>query len=56
MKSKFTYEEKRAILALYISNFESCTSIIWDVSISQSTFYTWRSAYRKEHEEVNVRC
>ena len=38
MKSKFTYEERQAILDRYISKSESPTSIIKSVGISKSTF------------------
>ena len=41
MKSKFTHEEKQAILDRYISKSESPTSIIKSVGISKSTFYKW---------------
>ena len=39
MKSKFTHEEKQAILDRYISKSESPTSIIKSAGISKSTFY-----------------
>ena len=52
MKSKFTNEEKQAILDLYISKAESPTSIIKSVGISKSTFYKWLSDYRTEQAEA----
>ena len=52
MKSKFTNEEKRAILERYILKSKSPTNIIKSVGISKSTFYTWLSDYRKEQEET----
>ena len=52
MKLKFTHEEKQAILERYISKSESPKSIIMDVGISKSTFYTWLSDYQKEQEEA----
>lgn len=52
MKSKFTNEEKQAILERYISKFESPTSIIKSVGISKSTFYKWLSDYRTEQAEA----
>lgn len=52
MKSKFTNEEKQAILERYISKSESPTSIIKSVGISKSTFYKWLSDYRTEHAEA----
>ncbi len=51
MKSKFTNEEKQAILERYISKSESPTSIIKSVGISKSTFYKWLSDYRTEQAE-----
>ena len=52
MKSKFTNEEKQAILERYISKSESPTSIIKSVGISKSTFYKWLSDYRTEQAEA----
>ncbi len=52
MKSKFTNEEKQAILKRYISKSESPTSIIKSVGISKSTFYKWLSDYRNDQVEV----
>lgn len=52
MKSKFTNEEKQAILKRYISKSESPTSIIKSVGISKSTFYKWLSDYRNDQAEV----
>ena len=52
MKSKFTNEEKQAILDRYISKAESPTSIIKSVGISKSTFYKWLSDYRTEQAEA----
>jgi transposase len=52
MKSKFTYEEKQAILNRYILKSESPTSIIESVGISKSTFYKWLSDYRAERAEA----
>ena len=52
MKSKFTYEERQAILDRYISKSESSTSIIKSVGISKSTFYKWLSDYRSEQAEA----
>ena len=52
MKSKFTHEEKRAILERYISKSESPTSIIKSVGISKSTFYKWLSDYRAEQAKA----
>ena len=52
MKSKFTHEEKQAILDRYISKSESPTSIIKSVGISKSTFYKWLSDYRTEQAEA----
>ncbi len=52
MKSKFTTEEKYAILHRYISKSESPTSIIKSVGISKSTFYKWLSDYRAEQAEA----
>ena len=52
MKSKFTNEEKQAILDRYISKSESPTSIIKSVGISKSTFYKWLSDYRNDQAEV----
>ncbi len=51
MNSKFTHEEKQAILDRYISKSESPTSIIKSVEISKSTFYKWISDYRREQAE-----
>ena len=47
MKSKFTDDEKQAIINRYISNSESPLDIINSVDISKSTFYKWLSDYRK---------
>lgn len=52
MKSKFTNEEKRAILKRYILKSESPTNIIKSVGISKSTFYKWLSDYQKEQAEA----
>ena len=52
MKSKFTHEERQAILDRYISKSESPTSIIRSVGISKSTFYKWLSDYRAEQAEA----
>ena len=52
MKSKFTNEEKQAILERYISKSESPTSISKSVGISKSTFYKWLSDYRTEQAEA----
>ena len=52
MKSKFTHEEKQAILDRYISKSESPTSIIKSVGISKSTFYKWLSDYKREQAEA----
>lgn len=52
MKSKFTNEEKQAILDRYISKSESPASIIKSVGISKSTFYKWLSDYRAEQAEA----
>lgn len=52
MKSKFTQEEKQAILDRYISKSESPTSIIKSVGISKSTLYKWLSYYRKEQAKA----
>lgn len=52
MKSKFTNEEKQAILERYISKSESPTSIIKSVGISKSTFYKWLPDYRTEQAEA----
>ena len=52
MKSKFTQEERQAILDRYISKSESPTSIIKSVGISKSTFYKWLSDYRAEQAEA----
>ena len=52
MKSKFTNEEKQAILERYISKSESPTRIIKTVGISKSTFYKWLSDYRKGQVEA----
>ena len=52
MKSKFTNEEKQAILERYILKSESPTSIIRSVGISKSTFYKWLSDYRKEQTDA----
>ena len=52
MKSKFTYEERQAILDRYISKSESPASIIKSVCISKSTFYKWLSDYRSEQAEA----
>ena len=51
MKSKFTQEEKQAILKRYISRTESISEIITSAGISKSTFYKWLSDYRQEHEQ-----
>lgn len=51
MKSKFTHEERQAILNCYISKSESPTSIIKSVGISKSTFYKWLLDYRAEQAE-----
>ena len=48
MKSKFTHEERQAILDRYISKSESPTSSIKSVGVSKSTFYKWLSDYRSE--------
>ena len=50
MKSKFTQEEKQAILKRYISRTESIAEIIASVGISKSTFYKWLSEYRDNLE------
>lgn len=55
MKSKFTKEEKQAILECYISKSESPTSIIKSIGISKSTFYKWLSDYRTEQAEAKRR-
>ena len=52
MKSKFTHEEKQAILDRYISKSESPTSIIKSVGISKSTFYKCLSDYKREQAEA----
>ena len=52
MKSKFTNEEKQAILERYISKSESPASIIKSVEISKSTFYKWLSDYWTEQAEA----
>ncbi len=52
MKSKFTNEEKRAILDRYMLKSESPSSIIKSVGISKSTFYKWLSDYRAEQAEA----
>lgn len=52
MKSKFTHEERQAILNRYILKSESPTSIIKSVGISKSTFYKWLSDYRTEQAEA----
>ena len=52
MKSKFTHEERQAILDRYISKSESPTSIIKSVGISKSTFYKWLSDYKIEQAEA----
>ena len=52
MKSKFTHEERQAILDRYISKSESPTSIIKSVEISKSTFYKWLSDYKIEQAEA----
>ena len=52
MQSKFTNEEKQAILDRYILKSESPTSIIKSVGISKSTFYKWLSDYRAEQVEA----
>ena len=52
MKSKFTHEEKQAILDRYISKSESPTSIIKSVGISKNTFYKWLSDYKREQAEA----
>jgi len=52
MKSKFTNEEKQAILDRYISKSESPASIIKSVGISKSTFYKWLSDYGAEQAEA----
>ncbi len=52
MKSKFTHEEKQAILDRYISKSESPTSIIKSVGSSKSTFYKWLSDYKREQAEA----
>ena len=52
MKSKFTNEEKQAILDRYILRSESPTSIIKSVGISKSTFYKWLSDYKREQAET----
>jgi len=52
MKSKFTYEDKQAILDRYILKSESPTSITKSVGISKSTFYKWLSDYRSEQAEA----
>ena len=52
MKSKFTHEERQAILDRYISKSESPTSIIKSVGISKSTFYKWISDYKIEQAEA----
>lgn len=51
MKSKFTLEEKQAILERYLSKSESPTSIIKSVGISKSTLYKWLSDYRSAQSE-----
>ena len=51
MKSKFTNEEKQAILKRYLTNVEPPASIIQSVGISKSTFYKWLSDYRQEQEK-----
>ena len=51
MKSKFTQEEKQAILKRYISRTESVAEIITSAGISKSTFYKWLSDYRQEQEQ-----
>ena len=55
MKSKFTHEERQAILDRYISKYESPTSIIKSVGILKSTFYKWISDYRTEQAEANTK-
>ncbi len=52
MKSKFTHEERQAILDRYISKSEPPTSIIKSIGISKSTFYKWLSDYRTEQVEA----
>ena len=52
MKSKFTNEEKQAVLDRYLSKSESPISIIKSVGISKSTFYKWLSDYRAEQAEA----
>ena len=52
MKSKFTNEEKQAILDRYLSKSESPTSITKSVGISKSTFYKWLSDYQAEQAEA----
>ena len=51
MESKFTNEEKQAILKRYLTNVEPPASIIQSVGISKSTFYKWLSDYRQEQEK-----
>ena len=52
MKSKFTNEEKQAILDRYLSKSEAPTSIIKSVGVSKSTLYKWLSDYRTEQAEA----
>ena len=52
MKSKFTHEERQAILDRYLLKSESPTSIIESVGISKSTFYKWLSDYKSEQTEA----
>ena len=53
MKSKFTDDEKQAIINRYISKSESPLDIINSVGISKSTFYKWLSDYRKNSGVFN---
>lgn len=52
MKSKFTNDEKQAILDRYILKSESPTNIIKSVEISKITFYKWPSDYRTEQSQA----
>ena len=56
MKSKFTNEEKQAILDRYISKSESPASIIKSVGISKSTFTSGyqiiEQSKRKQNEKA----